>query len=132
MPDEAPKIIVDSDWKAEAQREKERIQEKVEHQAPQAIPDPSFPELLEIIVMQALVGLGLMGGGPRGERIPPQPEIAKHYIDMIELLGNKTKGNLAAEEKKMVEDALYELRLRYVSLVSGQPMGPSSEAAPAK
>lgn len=128
MADDAPKIIVDSDWKNEAKKEKERIQEQVEHPAAQTIPDPSFPELVEMIVMQAIIGMGLMAG-PRGERIPPQPEVAKHYIDMLELLGNKTKGNLSVEEKKMVDETLYALRLRYVELMSGAPLPPAGDVS---
>lgn len=120
MADDTPKIIVDSDWKSEAKKEKERIQEQVEHADAPPIPEPSFPELIEMIVMQAVIGLGLMAG-PRGERIPPQPEVAKHYIDMLDLLAKKTQGNTTVDEKKMLDETMYALRLRYVELVSGVP-----------
>ena len=54
MSDETPRIHVDSDWKEEAQREKERLAEessKAQERGP--LPDPSFAEVINMIVMQA-------------------------------------------------------------------------------
>lgn len=122
MPDETPKIIVDDDWKAEARREKERLAEK-EAQSPRAggagLPAaPSFVELLNLLAMQALAGLGLLATHG-GERIPPQPEVAKHFIDMLQMLEDKTKGNLSPDEKKLLDQTLYELRMQFVQRFSG-------------
>ena len=97
MAEEERKIIVDDDWKAEAKKEKERLAEEEITQEP--LPDPSFAELINMIAMQAVVGLGGMTG-PGGERIPPNIEIAKHYIDMLQVLEDKTKGNLTDDEKE--------------------------------
>lgn len=114
MPEEK-KIIVDDDWKAEAQREKERLAEQTAR--PEPLPAPSFAELVNLIVMQAMVGLGLVGG-PGGERIPPNPELAKHFIDMLQVLEDKTRNNLTPEEKRLLDHVLYEMRMRYVQLAS--------------
>jgi hypothetical protein len=123
MSDEEKKIIVDDDWKAEAQREKERLAE--ETAAPDALPEPSFAELVNLIVVQALAGLGLVPG-PGGERIPPNVEYAKHFIDMLQVLEDKTKGNLTDEEKKLLDQVLYETRMSFVQVVGGgtKPPGP--------
>ncbi|QMU56713.1 MAG: DUF1844 domain-containing protein [Candidatus Mycalebacterium zealandia] len=39
---------------------------------------------------------------------------AKHTVDILEILQDKTKGNLSDEEQKLIDDVLYGLRLRYV------------------
>jgi hypothetical protein len=41
-------------------------------------------------------------------------ELAKATIDMIEMLAERTKGNLTADEKHLIDHVLYELRLNYV------------------
>jgi len=116
MTEEHKKIIVDDDWKAEARKEKERL--AAETGRPEPLPDPTFAELVNMIAMQALVGLGGLSG-PGGERIPPNLESAKHYIDMLQLLEDKTKGNLSDEEQKLLDQLLYEMRMRYVQAASG-------------
>jgi hypothetical protein len=116
MSEEAKKIIVDDDWKAEARKEKESLSQKA--QAREPVPDPTLAELVNLIVMQAAVGLGMMAG-PGGQRIPPDLEIAKHFIDMLQVLEDKTKGNLTPEEKTLLDQVLYEMRMRYVQAASG-------------
>lgn len=117
------KIIVDDDWKAEAQREKEKLEEetKAREQAA-ARPAGGFAELLNMLAMQAVVGLGGMAT-PTGERIPPNLETAKHFIDLIEVLDEKTQGNLSEDEKKMMDQTVYELRMIYVQAASGAAPG---------
>ncbi len=41
-------------------------------------------------------------------------KMAKHSIDMLGMLAEKTKGNLAEDEKKYIDQALYELRMNYL------------------
>lgn len=120
MADEEKKIIVDSDWKAEAQREKERLtQEAEQHEhGPQELPEPNIVEIINLIVMQAAVGLGMMGD-PSGKAIPPNLPIAKYFIDLLQVLEDKTKGNLSEDEKKLLEQVLYEMRMRFVQVASG-------------
>ncbi len=129
------KIIVDDDWKAQAQKEKERLAQETEQKAgpgpmPGPLPGPSFVEIVNLIVMQAMVGLGLVAG-PGGERIPPNLEMAKHYIDLLDVLEQKTQGNLNDDEKKLLDQVLYDLRLRYVEMASAGGAGGSIPAGPA-
>jgi hypothetical protein len=42
-------------------------------------------------------------------------------IEILALLDQKTRGNLTAEERQVLEQVLYELRLRYVSAQGGAP-----------
>ncbi len=117
---DAPKIFVDDDWKAEAQREKERLAEQT--QQPEEMPDASFSELVNILVMQTMAGFGALAG-PGGQRIPPNMEVAKHFIDMLQVLDDKTKGNLNEEEQKLMDQVLYELRMQYVQMTTGGSPG---------
>lgn len=116
MTDEPKKIIVDDDWKAEARREKERLAEETAQEEP--LPDPTFAELVNMIAIQAMIGFGGMAG-PDGQRIPPNFEVAKHYIDMLQVLDEKTQNNLSDEEKKMLDQVLYEIRMRYMQVAGG-------------
>lgn len=122
MADDEKLIHVDDDWKAQARKEKEQLADRADVQR-EAMPDASFAGLVDLLAMQALVSLGGMTG-PGGERYTPQPEAAKHFIDMLQVLEDKTKGNLSEEEKKLMDTVLYEVRMRYVQSVSGGSMPP--------
>ncbi len=131
MSDPEKKIIVDDDWKAEAQREKERLASEVEQKKPDAegVPVTPFLELLNLLAMQAMVGLGGFAG-PDGRPIPANLEAAKHFIDLLQVLEEKTKGNLTEEETKVLDQTLYELRMRFVQLASAAG-GPGGAGGPA-
>ena len=114
------KLHIDSDWKAEAAREKQRLAEQEKQQQRprgEAQTGAGFIELLNMLAMQAVIGLGGYQG-PGGERIPPNPAAAKHHIDLLEVLDKKTAGNLNDEEKRALDSVLYELRMQYVQFVS--------------
>jgi hypothetical protein len=116
-------LHIDSDWKTEAAREKERLareeQAAKETGGPAGTPGgPAFVELVNILAMQAAIALGGYQG-PGGERIPPNQAAAKHHIDLLDVLERKTKGNLTDEEKRVLDTILYELRMQYVNAMSG-------------
>lgn len=124
MTDENKALHVDDDWKAEARKEKERL---ADVEAPgEAMPDASFVGLIELLAMQAIVGLGGLVG-PDGQRVPPNLGAAKHFIDILQLLVEKTRNNLTDVEKRTLEGVLYDLRMRFVEMTTGVPPG----AAPA-
>jgi len=50
---------------------------------------------------------------------------ARQLIDILALLEEKTKGNLSAEERQLLEQLVYELRLRYVEATKAAPAEPS-------
>lgn len=121
MTDEAGRggLHIDSDWKTEAAQEKERLakQERTSRPTAGAEPAANFIELINMMAMQAAIGLGGYQG-PGGERFPPNPNMAKHHIDLLEVLEKKTAGNLTEEEKRILDGVMYELRLQYVQAVS--------------
>ena len=118
------KIIVDEDWKAEAQREKEILaaQEEAEKkktpeekQARGPLPQGNFAALISMLTTQALFALGLLQVKGQEKR-EPDLELAKYNIDMLEILEEKTKGNLTKEEETVLANTLNELRMGYVKV----------------
>jgi hypothetical protein len=57
---------------------------------------------------------------PSGERSEPNLAGAAQMIEILALLDHKTRGNLTAEERQILEQVLYELRMRFVQASSGE------------
>lgn len=77
------------------------------------LPEVTFITLILSLNTSALVHLGQIADPSTNEKAQNLP-IAKHTIDTIALLQDKTKGNLTEEEAKLLEHILYELRMMYV------------------
>jgi len=114
------KLIIDSDWKAEAQREKERLQESERQAAESGSAKPRFADLLNLFVMQIMATLGGMVG-PGGQPVPPDIQAARYFIDLLGLLEEKTRGNITAEEKKLLDQVLLEVRMEFVRMTGTSP-----------
>ncbi len=116
---ETPKIIIDDDWKEQARREKEaadqeaRKAEEAGEEGP--LPGPHIAEIIQMITMQATIGLGGFRD-QSGQAIPPNLEYAKHYIDLLELLLKKTRNNVDEQEQRMLSGTLQELRMAFVEV----------------
>ncbi len=80
------------------------------------LPEASFPTLVNSLVTQILLYLGDLT--PRGVEPQVNLDMAKFNVDLLGVLEEKTKGNLSPEEQKMLDNALYEVRMRYVSVAS--------------
>jgi hypothetical protein len=80
------------------------------------LPPASFAFLVESILMQTQIQLGLLHLGEREEADEPNLPLARHSIDMLAMLQQKTKGNLTVEEQRLVDNGLTELRFRYVQV----------------
>ena len=116
---DGPKLHIDDDWKSQAAQEKERLAETVDQTADRRLPQADFLGLVNLIAMQAMVGLGGFAG-PGGQDIPPNLELAKHHIDLLDVLDRKTQNNRDPEEKRVLETALHQLRMAYVEMVSAK------------
>jgi hypothetical protein len=79
------------------------------------MPQASFLSLLNMLGVEAAMHLGLMEM-QEGQRTPVDLEAARHMIDMIAMLKEKTNGNLATEEEALLENVLADLRMQYVAL----------------
>lgn len=81
------------------------------------IPDPSFLEIVQPLEFQALQFLGLAPLTESGEK-RVLPRWAKHVIDLLGLLEERTRGNLPEDEAKYLEGVLSELRVQYMKVTS--------------
>ena len=135
-----PSIKVDGDWKdqvaseknteanTEANAEAELQSSADSDQSPSDVtdsendsntnsmsepPPASFSVLVTMLFTQAMAMLGQMPDPNTGEAKVNKP-FAKHYIDTLEMLETKTKGNLEDQEAAMLNEALHALRMMYV------------------
>ncbi len=141
MSEEKPSLHIDTDWKRQAQEEKKRLAEeeakKAKESAPAApataapgasapraaaargrgeLPPANFPTLVQSILTQVLFYLGDLT--QRGSEPNVNLDMAKHQIDIMGVLEEKTRGNLSDDEKQLLDTALYEARMRYVNVAS--------------
>jgi hypothetical protein len=77
------------------------------------LPEIDFTHFIVSLSTSALIQLGEIQD-PFTQKTAKSLLLAKQTIDLIAMLQEKTKGNLAPEEKKMIESVLYDLRMRYV------------------
>jgi hypothetical protein len=79
------------------------------------LPQPSFAFIVLSLRAQCEMQLGLMhfGGDEKPER---NLDLARHTIDLMGILLEKTKGNLSLEEQRMLENSVTELRFRFVQI----------------
>jgi hypothetical protein len=115
------KIIIDEDWKSQVQAEKEEAgQEKPAHSEQKSAPDEHLPPptltfLASSLYLQGAIALGLLPN-PVSEKAGVQPNQARHAIDMLTMLQQKTEGNRTTDESEEIEYMLHQLRMAYVSV----------------
>lgn len=83
-------------------------------------PGLSFGSFILSLATTAAVHFGDLADPNTGERSEPDLAAAHQMIELIALLQDKTKGNLSADEAKLVDDLLYELRMRFVQAQQGE------------
>jgi hypothetical protein len=81
-----------------------------------ALPKVDFSSFVLSLGTTALYQLGIMPDPSTGERTAVDTLIAQQTIDTLEMLSEKTRGNLDDEERKLIESLLYELRMRFVEV----------------
>lgn len=91
-----------------------------------ALPAVDFSTFVLSLAHSALVHLGVAPDPATGQEHPPSLPLARQTIDLVSLLADKTKGNLTGEEERLLEQLLYDLRLRYVDAAGGAPAGGGS------
>ena len=122
MADDKKKIISDEDWKTQAKQEKEKLSDtaKPADSGPAAggpLPPADLAALVNSLVVQAMFCLGKLSDG-KNEKPQVNLDLAKHNIDLLGVIDEKTKGNLTEDESKMLSMALHEMRMLYVQEVS--------------
>jgi hypothetical protein len=84
-------------------------------------PDPAvtFSGFILSLATTAAVAFGDIADPNTGERAEPNLQAAAQMIELIAMLQERTRGNLIEPEDRLVDDLLYELRLRYVQAQQG-------------
>jgi hypothetical protein len=90
------------------------------------LPPATFEFLVISLKTQAELRLGLLRLGEEREEAPDLPA-ARHAIDLLAVIADKTKGNLSLEEQRLLENSLTELRFRFVEV--SESAAQSAEAA---
>jgi hypothetical protein len=142
------KIIVDEDWKGRVAAEKEAASR--EHASPPAeadssvgepasaggrggnvppMPPASFEMLVTTLATEAMIGLGQIPH-PMTGKIHADASQARYAIDMLEMLSEKTKGNLTPGEERGMRDLLHQLRMAFVAGPVAAAPNSADEAAP--
>jgi Domain of unknown function (DUF1844) len=92
------------------------------------LPPPTFEFLVFSLKTQTEMQLGLLQFGDETQEQPNLPA-ARHAIDLLAMIAEKTRGNLSLEEQRLIENALTELRFRFVQVAEQKP--PQKPAEPA-
>jgi hypothetical protein len=146
MAEEQPSLHIDTDWKKQAQEEKRKLAEQAKakaaavaapvapvatggkpstaapaRRAGRQMPAPGFGSLVQSVMTQILYYLGELPA--TGGQAAMDLDLAKHHLDTLTMLEEKTKNNLSLEEQTLLDTALYETRTRFVNVAS-QLLGP--------
>ena len=132
-----PEIVTDEDWKQRIKAEDAALDEKLKEETaekqkesqpdqaesdsqqpdqavdPQHIPPAEFATLVSMFASQAMISLGVIPNPVTGQAETQLP-LARHFIDLLDVLQEKTKGNLESGEQSLLESSLHQLRVVYI------------------
>ena len=94
------------------------------------LPPPTFEFLVFSLKTQAEMRLGLLKLDESQEG--PDLKAARHAIDLLAMIHEKTRNNLAMEEQRLIENSLTELRFRYVQVSENVGKSKVQESADAE
>lgn len=83
-------------------------------QTDEGMPPIDFTTFILSLASATMIDLGEMEG-PDGLRHPNLP-MARHHVDILAMLQEKTRGNLSGEEERLLHQLLYDLRMRFIHL----------------
>jgi hypothetical protein len=121
------KLIIDEDWKSQVEAEKEAARQAETHaETPPKSAEPSAAArgplppadlafLIGTLYIQGAMALGLLPN-PVTKKAEVHLEQAKHSIDLLTVLQQKTEGNRTPDESSVLDSALHELRMVYVTV----------------
>ena len=84
------------------------------------MPELSFTAFVLSLANTAAIHFGDLPDPISGQPLEPNLDGASQMIEILSLLDQKTRGNLTTEERQVLEQVLYELRLRFVEAKSGE------------
>ncbi len=134
MSDKEKKIIIDEDWKSQVEAEKAAATEQPSGDPEASAPDPepsqiddpsanpddppmppaSIGMLMSSLATEALISMGQFPHPATGETIK-KPNQAQYLIDTLDVIKQKTAGNLDKEEADALDDVLHQLRMAFIA-----------------
>ena len=137
------KIIIDEDWKSQVQAEKEAAatkrsavsSEPIGEAAPASesqpaqegaagagaadpkMPPASFEMLVTTLATEALASLGQFPHPATG-KAEINRNHAQYLIDTLDVLRDKTKGNLTSDEQQLIESVLHQMRMLFITVAN--------------
>jgi hypothetical protein len=116
------KLYVDEDWKSQVEAEKaadagekQETEPATEKRPSEPLPPPSLTFLASTLYLQGAISMGLLPN-PLSDKSELQLDRAKHAIDMLAMLQQKTEGNRTPEESEEIEAMLHQLRMAFVEI----------------
>ena len=113
---------------AEASKESTADSSQSTGQERSQLPPVDFSAFIAELGTTALAYLGGFQN-PETKEILVDLEMAKRTIDTIDLLKEKTKGNLTAPESNLLDNTLYNLRMTYIRIANNPPPPPTPETS---
>ena len=83
------------------------------------VPALTFTAFVLSLASSAAIHFGDLADPDSGQKLTPNLEGAAQMIEILSRLDQTTRGNLTAEERQVLEQVLFELRLRFVEAVGG-------------
>jgi len=110
--------VIDKRAAAETTEKEDKVKKETkapekEAEQPSPVPEVTFSAFVYSLSTSALVHLGEIPE-PITEQMDKNLPLAKQTIDILGILQEKTKGNLAQDEENLLNNFLYDLRMRYV------------------
>lgn len=84
----------------------------------EALPEANFANLVLMLATTGLMQLG-EAPNPMTRKVEPNLGLARHTIDSLTMLKEKTNGNLTRQESDLLDGLLYELRMKYLEKTKG-------------
>ncbi len=104
---------LDQEVRQEVKEQYEEVAAKEEEKSSCPLPKVDIGTFVLSISSSVLVHLGEVPD-PESGRVSENLDMAKHTIDILIMLEEKTRGNLTRDEERLIKDVLFELRLKYV------------------
>ncbi len=114
---ETPKAEVNPSILEAQEKAQQAMKDEADQEAKHHEPNPfemDFPTFIMSLATQAMIDLG-EAKHPETDEATVNLPLAKQTIDILAILQDKTKGNLSSAEEGLLKNALYDLRMRFVT-----------------
>ena len=109
---------VDESWKNAVQKDKQTETTQPQDDTPTAIPEANFTFFITTLAIQSSIALGEVPD-PITNKQQENLDQAKYLIDTLSVIQEKTRNNLNAEEDKLLDHMLYDLRMKFSQKKAG-------------